>query len=90
MIDTLEQIREKGVAVGIVSGSDLSKIREQVGDEILNRADYTFAENGLLALRKGEKFAQMSIKDALGEEKLQKLINFCLRYIADLEIPKKR
>lgn len=26
----------------------------------------------------------------MGEEKLQKLINFCLRYIANLEIPIKR
>jgi phosphomannomutase len=28
--------------------------------------------------------------DFLGEEKLQKLINFCLRYVADLTIPVKR
>jgi len=32
----------------------------------------------------------MSIKDALGEEKLKKLINFSLKYIADLDIPVKR
>ena len=28
MIDTLIKIRDKGIAVGIVSGSDLNKVRE--------------------------------------------------------------
>ena len=41
-------------------------------------------------MKKGEKFAFMSIKDKLGEDKLKRFINFCLRYIADLDIPIKR
>jgi phosphomannomutase len=53
MLDTLDRVIEKGVAVGIVSGSDLNKIKEQVGDELVKKADYTFSENGLYALRKG-------------------------------------
>lgn len=35
MIDTLEKVMEKGIAVGIVSGSDLNKIKEQVGEEVV-------------------------------------------------------
>ena len=31
-----------------------------------------------------------SIKKWMGEAKITKFVNFCLRYIADLEIPKKR
>ena len=31
-----------------------------------------------------------TIKDFLGEEKIKKFVNFCLRYIADLDLPKKR
>lgn len=31
-----------------------------------------------------------AIKDFLGEEKLKNFINFCLHYIADLDIPIKR
>ena len=31
-----------------------------------------------------------SIKKFIGEEKLKKFINFCLHYIADLDIPIKR
>ena len=57
---------------------------------MVKKADYTFSENGLYALRKGELFAKKSIKDQLGEESLKKLINFSLRYIADLDIPIKR
>ncbi|CAG0911842.1 unnamed protein product, partial [Cyprideis torosa] len=31
-----------------------------------------------------------SISDALGDHVLTRIVNFCLRYIADLDIPKKR
>lgn len=52
--------------------------------------DYTFSENGLVAYKGRELIAEASIVSFLGEEKLQKLINFVLRYIADLDIPVKR
>jgi len=35
MIETLNRIMEKGIAVGIVSGSDLLKIKEQVGEDLV-------------------------------------------------------
>ena len=73
-----------------MSGSDLHKIKEQVGDELAASADFTFSENGLYALKEGKFLSQKSIKDYLGEERLKKLINFCLHYIADLDIPIKR
>ena len=53
MLETLERCTEKGIAIGIVSGSDLHKIKEQVGDGLVARADYTFSENGLYALKTG-------------------------------------
>lgn len=90
MIDTLKAVMAKGVAIGIVSGSDLNKVTEQVGEEMVKTVDYTFSENGLYSLKKGEFFAKKSIKDHLGEDKLKKFINFCLRYIADIDIPIKR
>ena len=52
--------------------------------------DYFFAENGLVAYKGGEQVAVRSITDELGEAKLQEFINFCLHYIADLELPVKR
>ena len=90
MIETLDKCHARGIAIGIVSGSDLNKIKEQVGEDIVQRADYTFSENGLYALKKGQFFSQKSIKDYMGEDRLKKLINFCLHYIADLDIPIKR
>ncbi len=52
--------------------------------------DYVFSENGLVAHKAGELLAKQSLKDYLGEEKLQAFINFTLHYIADLKIPIKR
>eukprot|EP01017_Pseudomicrothorax_dubius_P044796 TRINITY_DN7620_c0_g1_i4.p1 TRINITY_DN7620_c0_g1~~TRINITY_DN7620_c0_g1_i4.p1 ORF type:complete len:172 (+),score=65.29 TRINITY_DN7620_c0_g1_i4:64-579(+) len=34
--------------------------------------------------------AKTSIKDELGEERLKTFINFCLKYLADIDIPIKR
>jgi len=90
MIETLDKCIARGISIGIVSGSDLNKIKEQVGEDIVQRADYTFSENGLYALKKGQFFSQKSIKDYMGEDRLKKLINYCLHYIADLDIPIKR
>lgn len=90
MIETLDRCMERGIAIGIVSGSDLHKVKEQVGDDLVARADFTFSENGLYSLKKGQFLSSRSIKDFLGEDRLKKLINFCLHYIADLDIPIKR
>ena len=52
--------------------------------------DFFFPENGLVAYKNGQLVATASLKSFLGEEKLKELINFCLHYIADLDIPIKR
>jgi phosphomannomutase len=90
MIDTLKACHDKGVHLGIVSGSDLVKVSEQVGKSIVDMCEFTFSENGLLAMKFGQEFARQSFKDHLGEDNLKKLINYSLRYIADLDIPVKR
>jgi phosphomannomutase len=43
-----------------------------------------------VSLKNGEIFHQKKINEFLGEEKLKNFINFCLRYIADMDIPVKR
>lgn len=60
------------------------------GDDVTQMYDYVFSENGLVAFNNGKEFSRMSIKKHLGEEAIKKFINFCLRYTADLNIPKKR
>lgn len=57
---------------------------------VLTLADYTFSENGLMAHKGTELLAVQSLKEHLGEATLKKLINFVLRYVADLDIPIKR
>lgn len=80
----------RGKAIlGIVGGSDLSKQAEQLGHNLINEYDYVFSENGLVAYRDGKLIATQSIKDYFGYEKLKPFINFCLHYIADLDIPVK-
>lgn len=90
MIETLDAVMAKGIHVGIVSGSDIKKVSEQVGEDMVNKVEYCFSENGLLAMKNGKEFAKQSFKDHLGEDNLKRLINFSLRYIADLDIPIKR
>eukprot|EP01024_Parvocaulis_polyphysoides_P036659 TRINITY_DN3258_c0_g1_i1.p2 TRINITY_DN3258_c0_g1~~TRINITY_DN3258_c0_g1_i1.p2 ORF type:complete len:258 (-),score=28.22 TRINITY_DN3258_c0_g1_i1:200-931(-) len=89
MLDFLQELK-KFVTVGIVGGSDLVKIKEQLGDDALSAYEYVFSENGLVAHKAGETLAIQNLKAFLGEEKLQKFINFTLRFIADLNIPIKR
>lgn len=89
MLAFMQELR-KTVAVGIVGGSDLHKIAEQLGDNLINAYDYVFAENGLVAYKAGELLAKQSLKAFLGEERLKTFINFVLHYVADLDIPIKR
>jgi len=78
------------VTVGIVGGSDLTKISEQLGDGVEREYEYVFSENGLVAHERGALLAKQSLREFFGEDKLKKFINFVLRYVADLDIPIKR
>ncbi|KAL4868769.1 hypothetical protein BDV12DRAFT_168985 [Aspergillus spectabilis] len=92
MLQVLSQLRQK-CAIGTVGGSDFSKQQEQLGSttvDVTTLFDFNFAENGLTAYRLGKPLTGNSFIEWLGEEKYQKLANFVLRYIADLDIPKKR
>lgn len=97
----LEKLRTR-VFVGLVGGSDLAKISKQTlpanlrlkiensVEVCINRYDYVFAENGLVAYKDGSLLAKQNIINHIGEEKLQKFINFCLAYMSTLQLPVKR
>lgn len=77
--------------IGIVGGSDLEKMFEQLnGQSILQKFDYIFPENGLVQIERGQEVGKQSIHLHLGEEKLQRFINFVLRYLSELVLPIKR
>lgn len=85
-----EQIKPRAT-IGIVGGSDLEKMFEQLnGQGILKQFDYVFPENGLVQIENGVEVGKESIQNHLGEETLQRFINFVLRYLSELKLPIKR
>jgi len=92
MLALLSQLRHK-CAIGFVGGSDLVKQQEQLGTPsipVTALFDFCFAENGLTAYRLGQPLSSNSFIQWLGEEKYQKLVNFILRYMSEITLPKKR
>ncbi|XP_061389110.1 phosphomannomutase [Musca vetustissima] len=77
--------------IGIVGGSDLEKMFEQLnGRKILEKFDFVFPENGLVQIDKGQEVGKQNIIKHLGEDTLQGFINFVLRYLSELKLPFKR
>ena len=92
MLSLLSALRHK-CAIGYVGGSDLAKQQEQLGTSNINVTslfDFCFAENGLTAFRLGQPLESNSFIKWLGEERYKQLVNWCLIYIAGLDIPIKR
>lgn len=89
MKEFLQKLRRK-VVIGLVGGSDLVKIEEQMDNSARSAYDFVFAENGLTAFQGSTELKGGSVLEFLGEERLQVFVNFVLRYIADLKIPQKR
>lgn len=57
---------------------------------MLELVDYSFSENGLIAYHSGSLVHSKSLVDFLGNDKIKLLVNWALKYIADLDIPVKR
>ncbi|XP_037820098.1 phosphomannomutase [Lucilia sericata] len=77
--------------IGIVGGSDLEKMFEQLnGKKILEHFDFVFPENGLVQIEKGKEVGKQNIIQHLGEDTIQRFINFVLRYLSELKLPFKR
>lgn len=77
--------------IALVGGSDFNKIAEQMnGDDVVQKYDYVFPENGLVAYQNGKEIARQSIQEYMGEEKLQIFINYVLKYLSNIMLPVKR
>lgn len=77
--------------IGIIGGSDFVKISEQMnGDDVINKFDYVFPENGLVQYHNGKLIGCQSIQQHMGEEKLQIFINYVLKYLSNIMLPCKR
>ncbi|VDN57443.1 unnamed protein product [Dracunculus medinensis] len=88
----LSQAR-KFASIAVVSGSDITKVVEQLGDnidDVLNRFDFVFVENGLVGFHGSDALPVQSLKEHVGDERLKKLINYTLRYFSEIDLPVKR
>lgn len=79
----------KKITVGIVGGSDLPKQEEQLGEGIVNVFPYNFSQNGLVAYKNGELLEAQTIAKFLGEDNIKRIVNWTLKYLAELELPIK-
>lgn len=93
MLALLAALRQK-CTIGFVGGSNLIKQEEQLGQPagvpVVTLFDYCFSENGLTAYKLGQELPANSFIKWIGEDKWKEFANFCLHYIADLDIPVKR
>ena len=96
MLNLLKKLKQQTV-IAYVGGSDLAKQQEQLGANVTTELfDFGFSENGATAFRLGELISQevglyfQSLISYLGEDRYRELIEWCLHYLADLKIPKKR
>ena len=79
----------KVATVGVVGGSDYPKQQDQLGDNVLDLVDYSFSENGLVAYKGHELIGQTSFRNQFSQKRYNELVNWTLKYIADLDIPVK-
>ncbi|KAH9913302.1 eukaryotic phosphomannomutase [Fomitopsis serialis] len=82
---------------GVAAPSTMATLRQlraklcwQLGSQVSEDFDYVFAECGLIAYKRGLKLPHERFVDLIGEDRYKNLVNFILRYIADLDIPIKR
>jgi len=78
------------VTIGIVGGSDLPKQQEQLGDDVLSLYSYNFSQNGLVAYKGTTMLKLTTISDHLGEDNVKRIVNWTLKYLADVDCPVKR
>lgn len=89
MVEFLQHIKQYAT-IGLIGGSDMQKIEEQMGKDVTKQFTYVFAENGLTAYQDGICIHKQNLKTRYSERDLQAFINYCLHYIADIALPVKR
>jgi hypothetical protein len=73
----------------ISAGSDLPKQQEQLGNGIVNDFPWNFSQNGLVAYKNGELQEVQTLSKFLGEDNVKRIVNWVMKYLADLDIPVK-
>jgi phosphomannomutase len=89
MKEMLNNIDKTKYDLGVVSGSDLCKIRDQLEDSLSNFT-WWFTENGLVSYKDGHLYKSTNIVSFLGEGGYQSVINECLLCLSRINLPVKR
>lgn len=89
MHDFMCRLRDR-ITVGVVGGSDFEKQKEQLRETVVDDYDYAFSENGLTAFKGGVLIGQQSFAEKIGEEAMQRLLNWTLAYLSKITLPIKR
>ena len=88
MLEFMKNLSKK-ITVGIVGGSDLPKQEEQLGEGIVNVFPLNFSQNGLVAYKDGKLLEIQTISKFLGEDNIKRIVNWVMKYLADVDIPVK-
>jgi len=103
MKELIKSLDNSKYELGVVSGSDLNKIREQL-EEAVNHFTWIFTENGLVTyfaghsqelvksdeIRHSTPYSSTSLIKHLGEGNYQELVNECLWVLCETKLPVKR
>ena len=90
-LEYLLLVKKSGlVDMGVVSGSDLKKLEEQIGPDILGLFNWVCSENGLVTYQNAAEIHSNSMVEHLGDGAYQILVNLFLRELSNLELPIKR
>ena len=71
-------------------GSDLPKQEEQLGAGIVDLFPWNFSQNGLVAYHHGQLAAVQTLAQHLGEANVQRIVNWTLAYLSQIQLPVKR
>ena len=90
MVECLKKVSSyEDIDIATVGGSDLPKAQEQLKSAI-DLLKFAFTENGLVYFDEKKEIHKVNkISKFLGYDKLKEFVNFCLKYIAELDIPVK-
>lgn len=88
-VDMIRLLKIHGYHIGCVSGSDYSKLKEQLGDAFYH-FDWVFAENGLVTYFQHQLYSSTNIVKFLGEQLYGDIVNECLKLLSEIKLPIKR
>lgn len=74
IIRSLIELSKKKFSIGVVSEYNIDSIYEHLSDDIINKCDYIFSENGIRTYENNFLIHKESIVDYLGKEVLTEII----------------